>query len=125
MSKEDRGQLAGIQTAGIAPAVVSVDAVAIYDPKDGRVVHLHHAIRFEGVKASSPDTLRKRAVEAANQMGRETEKLAVLHVPNFEPSGDMYRVDLKRQRLVGEQLGDRWDNDDGQVPIEAPLRDRN
>ena len=102
MSSEAKKIEGVLQSAGVVPAVAGIDAVAIYDPKDGRVVHMHHAITFEGAEMRRDrETQCRRALESVRQLGLELEGLEVLHVPDFEPSDKIYRVDLKTGSLVG------------------------
>ena len=94
-----------LQGAGTVPAIASIDAVAVYDSKDGRVVHLHHAVTFEGAeKRRDRESQQKIALETAKQFGHSTEGLDVLYVADFEPSNKAYRVDLKSRTLVGEPV---------------------
>ena len=102
MKGETRKLDAMLQSAGVVAAVAGIDAVLIYDPKDGRVVHMHHSITFEGAeKRRDPETQCLRALEAARHLAHDTDGMEVLHVPDFEPSDQVYTVDPKSRKLVG------------------------
>jgi hypothetical protein len=92
---------AAIQSVGDAPSVASVDVTAIYDPQDGRVVHLHHVIAATGTTRRSPEDQQRTALEAAARLGVGVDGLEVLHLPDFYPTaGKAYRVDVSARRLV-------------------------
>jgi hypothetical protein len=89
-----------IQSAGSAPAVSSVDVTALYDPRDGRVIHMHYAIAMEGAERRTREEQQQSARESALLLGCDVEGLAVLHVVDFQPTGKTYRVDLQTRALV-------------------------
>lgn len=94
-----------LQSVGVVPAVAGIDAVALYDPKDGRVVHMHHTITFEGAeRRRDREGCRRTAVESARRLGREVDGLEMLFVPDFEPSNQAYKVDLDSSRLIAIPL---------------------
>ena len=105
MAYDDTRLSTMLQSAGTAPAIASIDAVAVYDAKDGRVVHMHHAVTFEGAeKRRDREAHQKIALETAKQFGHSTEGLDMLYVADFEPTNKVYRVDLKSRTLVGEPV---------------------
>src|SRR6188472_1337551 len=89
-----------IQSVGEGPVVASIDAIALYDPKDGRVVHMHHVVTFEGITAQDREAQRQNALDLARKFGHKVVDLQVLHVPNFQPTGKAYRVDLAKKALI-------------------------
>jgi hypothetical protein len=89
-----------IQSAGSAPAVSSVDVTALYDPRDGRVIHMHHFIVLEGAERRTREEQQRSARESALRLGCNVEGLEVLHVADFQPTGKTYRVDLEARALV-------------------------
>jgi hypothetical protein len=93
-----------IESTGDMPAVLAIDAVAVYDTANGRVVHLHQVITFEGANRASPDEQVRHALEYAHRLRGTTERLATLHVADFKPIRGHCRVDLARQVLVEEPL---------------------
>src|SRR5215470_20417586 len=108
MANEYRETHSEIQSAGNGLAVASIDTVALYDPRDGRIVHMHQVIAFEGVRRQNPDELHLRAAEAAKRFGCKVDCLKGLHVPNFSPAvGKIYRVDPKKPALVEERAAAR------------------
>jgi hypothetical protein len=80
--------------------VESTDLVALYDPDDGRVAHMHQVITLQGADPRSREENERRAFDAARQLGNSIEGLKALHVPDFLPQGSAYRVDLERRMLV-------------------------
>jgi len=98
-----------IQSAGSVPAIASIDAIALYDPSDGRVVHMHHVITFEGVKRQNSKEQERNAMESARRLGCGVDGLNVLHVRDFRPTGKAFRVDLEKQELVEAPLPLRKD----------------
>jgi hypothetical protein len=90
-----------IQSDGDTPSVAWVDVTAIYDPRDGRVVHLHHVITAAGATRRTPDDQQRTALEAAARLGVDVEGLELLHVSDFYPTaGKAYGVDVSVRRLV-------------------------
>ena len=93
-----------IQSAGSVPAIASIDAIALYDPRDGRVVHMHHVITFEGAKRRNVKEQERNAMESARRLGCGVDGLNVLHVPNFQPTSKAFQVDLEKQVLIEAPL---------------------
>src|SRR5262249_27794711 len=89
-----------IQSAGKLPAIASIDAIVLYGAHDGRVVHLHHIVAYEGVKRRSRGAQQQSAMEAAQRLGRDVEALKLLDVPDFQPTAKASRVDLRKEELV-------------------------
>jgi hypothetical protein len=61
MTNEHSGHF--IQSAGSAPAVSSIDVTVLYDPRDGRVVHMHQSSRW-----------KERSEKATPRNGKEQGK---------------------------------------------------
>jgi hypothetical protein len=53
----------------------------LYDPKDGRVVHVHGVTTMQGGKNVSHAELEQRAMTHAKAFGRSVEGLKSLHLP--------------------------------------------
>ena len=85
---------------GDVPRVIGVDTVALFDPQDGRVVHVHQITTFEGAERRRPEEQLKAAMEAAQRLGQDVEKLEALHAPDFQPGRSGFRVDLENRRLM-------------------------
>lgn len=92
-----------IQSVGTVPALTSTDAIALYDPRNGEIVHMHHIVTFAGAERQNYEEQQQRAIESAQCLGCNVDELRMLHVPNFQPSGKAYKVDLQRQMLVEVQ----------------------
>lgn len=91
-------------SAGKAPKVVSVQALAFYDPKTGHIRHMHRAITLEGAKVLDAETAKREAVQHAKQLGVSLDGLKALHVPGAPATGGRFRVDLKTEKLVRLEL---------------------
>ena len=86
--------------AGETPKLESIYAVALYDPKDGKIRHMHHVITLENASKTDPQMIEREAIANANTVGHNTDSLKVLHVPNFEDPTSIYRVDVERKTLI-------------------------
>jgi hypothetical protein len=91
-----------VESAGAAPRVSSVDVTALYDPRDGRVMHLHHVIALEGSKRRPREEQEQSAIESARRLGCNVDGLEVLHVADFQVTGSTHRVDLRTKALIEE-----------------------
>lgn len=89
-----------IQSAGNTPEIRSVNVTVLYEPRDGRVVHMHYAIELEGAEPRTPEQQQQSARESAQHLGCNIDGLEVLHVADFEPSAMTYRVDLQTRTLI-------------------------
>lgn len=89
-----------VQSAGNAPAISSVNLTVLYDPGDGRVVHMHYSIELEGSEPRTPEDQQQSARESAQRLGCNSDSLEMLHVADFQPSGKTYRVDLQNRVLI-------------------------
>ena len=94
-------------SAGKVPEVVSVQAIAFYDPKDGRIRHMHHGVTLAGAQAHDKAAFERQAASHAAQMGVKLDGLKSLHVPNFEHTGGRFRLDVKAQKLVRLSVPDK------------------
>jgi hypothetical protein len=76
-------------------------ACVLFDPKDGRIVHIHGVTSFVAGKKLSDADMEKRTFERAASLGRSTSGLKAIHVSpqDFKPHR-MYRVDVKRRVLL-------------------------
>ena len=88
------------QQAGETPKLESIYAVALYDPKDGKIRHMHHVITLENASKTDPQLLERDAIANAKRVGHNTDGLKALHVPNFGDPTSMYRVDVERKTLI-------------------------
>ena len=85
--------------AGSGPRVVDGHVVAVYDPVDGRIVHLHLVRVFEGARSVSKEEAVEGARHGARARGHELEGLETLHAKKA-PGRGPHRVDLATMRLV-------------------------
>src|SRR5437660_467534 len=95
---------------GNAPKVSATHLVAVYDPADGRVVHMHHVLVMEGGKPVSAEQAEKEAVEHVKRRGRDAGSLRTLLAErHLHSHRGLFRVDVANQKLV---------------PMEHPVRRR-
>lgn len=82
----------------------STQTCILYDPKSGRIVHLHQEITYPGGRKLTQSDAESRALEAVAKVRGNAVGLKVLHVSpkELQPS-KIYKVDVKAGRLV-EQL---------------------
>jgi len=74
---------------------------AVYDRKDGRIIHVHEIVRWPGSPESSKQTLEGRGLEIAAKMGHKMSRLKALRLePMAFDRGNRYRVDPKSERLL-------------------------
>jgi hypothetical protein len=66
--------------AGNALSVALTHVVALYDPSDGRVVHLHHVVVLEGGKRISREEAERQAAVTARELGHESDRLRSLYL---------------------------------------------
>jgi hypothetical protein len=87
----------------------SVDICVLYDPSNGRVVHIHRVATFAGAKQSGKQEIEARCLTVARQLGHATAHLKTLHVPRgeFKPSTP-YRVDVQALKLVAQPRPAGW-----------------
>ena len=107
MARDYEGKHPVIQSVGTVPAIASINAIAVYDPFDGRIFHMHHEVVFEGANRPKADELVRSAMDSARRLGCKTDGLKVLHVPNFRPGQKAFRVDPEKQVLVEVPLSFR------------------
>ena len=90
----------GIGSGGKAPALKRVQTVALYDQKNGRIVHLHSVITFAG----GADVTDEQAIEAAlRQASRRHQDpsvfgIALSHDP--EHGRRLHRIDVKTKAFL-------------------------
>lgn len=78
---------------GSVPKVKSIRGVALYDPKDGTIHHMHHVMTMEGCEPRDSTLIEKDAITFAIKLGHRTEHLKVLHTPDSINPFAKYRVD--------------------------------
>ena len=77
------------------------EVCAVYDAKDGRIVHVHEIVRWPGSPESSKHTLERRGLEIAAKMGHAVSKLKALRLePIAFDRGKRYRIDPRSERLI-------------------------
>jgi len=96
-----------IQAAGKTPDIASMHLVALYNAKDGRIVHMHHALTLEGAQLLKREEHERNARAYAERLGHDVGSVRALHVPDFRPTGKHYRVDVEKQALVELSLPGR------------------
>jgi hypothetical protein len=93
-----------IGTGGTAPKIVNTHTVALYHPADGRILHLHQVVTFEGGKSISAEAAQREAHEIARRHGHDVGSLGTLLITGKAPTAHQgrFRVDHATQKLVSE-----------------------
>ena len=91
-----------VQSAGTPPQIEAIDVVALYDPKDGRVAHLHRVLTFAGAERRATQDQLRSAIDSARRLGRDVDALEAAFQADAEPGAAMYRVDLTTKALAQE-----------------------
>jgi hypothetical protein len=94
--------------AGKSLKVTESHSVAVYDPKDGRVLHMHHVVVLEGGKSVGAEQAQKEALAAAKRRGLRVEKLKTLRADLPAEAAGRFKVDVAKQKLVGLKAPDRF-----------------
>jgi hypothetical protein len=81
------------------PNIESVYAVALYEPKNGTIRHMHHIILT--ANSLRPDTklIEKEAVSTAKIFGHPVDNLEVIHIDELDLNSK-YRVDIESKKLI-------------------------
>ena len=82
--------------------VQSRHAYVVYDGDSGTIVHIHRITTFRGGEARPVDQHEARALEMAQLMGHNTERLRVMSIDPEAPGETIQRVDVKSGKLVSE-----------------------
>jgi len=85
---------------------ISPRVVILYEPKTGKVRHLHYSVAGPKAKLPSDAVLKKRALDLAERTsGLTAENVRALLVDGttLKP-GSRHRVDVKTKRVISEPL---------------------
>ena len=86
---------------GKVPKLESVHGIALYDPTDGKIVHMHKILNFEGASPADLQEKEKEVLERARKnLQGDVTKLKVLHTPNMQEISGQYSVNVKENTLV-------------------------
>ncbi len=86
--------------------ISSPRVVILYEPKTGKVRHLHYSVAGPKAKLPADSVLKKRALELAERLnGLSAENVRALLVDGaaLKPRSQ-HRVDVKTKRVVSEPL---------------------
>lgn len=84
---------------GDTPKMESVYGVAIYDPKNGIIRHMHHLILTSNTPLPDPQTIEKEAISIAKRFGHDVDNLKMIHIEKLDLNSK-YRVDIDSKELV-------------------------
>jgi hypothetical protein len=83
------------------PETISDKICILYDPSDGRIVHVHRSTILAGGKLKTDDEVEVRAKENAAAKGHHVGALNILHLPaEAYDISKFYAVDVKGKKLV-------------------------
>jgi hypothetical protein len=98
----NKNQDDGLTQARNKREIKQVHAIAIYDPTDGRIHHMHHVLITEGARPPDASSFEKDALVDAEKFGHKVANLKMLHVKdlNLKDINAKYRVDTEKNVLV-------------------------
>jgi hypothetical protein len=85
---------------GKTPNLESIYAISLYDPKNGKILHMHHVLNMEHSSNIEPQQLEKDVVAFAEKLGHNVKRLKVLHTHDLQDMTLNYRVDVNKKTLV-------------------------
>jgi hypothetical protein len=86
---------------GKVPKLGSVHAIALYDPADGKIIHMHRILNMEGATPVDTQEAEKKVLEfVRTELKRDTTKLNVIHDPNLKDISAHYNVNAKEKNLL-------------------------
>jgi len=81
-------------------SVEHVQVVALYDPKDGRIRHIHSVTTLRGAKQVSQDQVISEAKGLASRRHKNVGALAIALSNDAEHISRPHRIDLKTKAFV-------------------------
>jgi hypothetical protein len=84
---------------GDTPKMGSVYGVAIYDPNNGDIRHIHHLILTSNTPLPDPQIIEKEAISIAKKFGHDVDYLKIIHIEKLDLNSK-YRVDIESKKLV-------------------------
>jgi hypothetical protein len=90
-----------MKTNSPMPEMVSDKICVLYNPEDGRIVHVHRSSTLAGGKITTDKEVEVHAKENAAAAGHRVETLHVLHLPaEAYDTSKFFVVDVTEKRLV-------------------------
>ena len=93
-----------LHNGGKAPKISQVHHIAVYDPKDGRIFHMHRTVIFEGAPGHALQNAERLALEHARNIGHDVASLKTLAVQGHVEPGHL-QVDLQKNTIVSKPVG--------------------
>jgi len=78
----------------------SIRSIALYDPRDGTIFHMHHVMTMEGCNPRSLTDIENDAISFAQKLGHRTDNMKILHAPDNVNPFTKYRIDLSTLQFV-------------------------
>lgn len=100
MTKMKYNRKSSFSQIGNVPKTKSIHSIALYSPKDGTILHMHHVMTMEGCEPRNEADAEEEAVSFAKKLGHDIENLKVLHVPDTVNPFTRYRIDLTKLEFV-------------------------
>ena len=82
------------------PELAAVKVVAVYEPKDGQILHVHMVKTFEGGRSIGDEEAVATALKYAAHHGHETARLETVVSSNPEHAASPHRIDLQTRQFV-------------------------
>lgn len=110
MELEDMDGLEQDVVVGEMPEVISNDAVAVYDPQNGTIIHMHYITVYEGAERLDEEFQELDALECAQMSGCNVDGLETLCIPDHIPTDKLYEVDCEKKILIELPPEDKIEN---------------
>lgn len=82
-------------TVGKAPKLESIYGIALYDPRDGKIIHMRRILNMKGASRVNPQ--EKEVLEFAKKhLEYDVTKLSAIHNPNIQEISGKYYVNVKK-----------------------------
>jgi hypothetical protein len=85
---------------GKVPKTNSIRSVALFDVKDGTILHMHHVMTMKGCEPRDIDEIERDAIRFAKKLGHSVENLKILRAPNTINPFAKYRIDISSLEFV-------------------------
>lgn len=85
---------------GKVPKTKSIRSIALYEPNEGTILHMHHVMTMEGCEPRDIVDIENDAVRFAKKLGHSVENLKILRAPESINPFAKYRINLANLEFV-------------------------